>query len=175
MNGIETAKRCRHVARRFNAGSNRLRNDKPQRGAGEDRLHLRPVEAFTLDRYCPRIKTRGCTPPPLRGYKSEAQGHLTERSTQRCAYRIEEVMSAIFKSGRSSMICCSVIPVANKSRTSVTRTRMPRGDGRLPHWSGLDVMRTCPFDIPSPQGDERTLRRTTIMRRAVQGGVRVKP
>jgi len=45
------------------------------------------------------------------------------------------------KSRSSSRTSAAVNPEANKSRTSLTRIRIPRTHGRPPHWRGLTVIR----------------------------------
>lgn len=50
--------------------------------------------------------------------------------------------SAISRSGISSRICSADSPAAKRSRISVTRMRMPRIQGRPPHWSELNVIRS---------------------------------
>ena len=57
------------------------------------------------------------------------------------AKRRHAATSSGSKSGNSSRTCCCVRPAARRSRTSMTRMRIPRTQGRPPHWRGLTVIR----------------------------------
>ena len=80
---------------------------------------------------------------PRRKLRVEPDGHAasTGWSTRRLAYATQARMSSDSKSGISSRICAAVSPEASRSSTSLTRMRIPRTQGRPPHWAGLAVMR----------------------------------
>ena len=50
-------------------------------------------------------------------------------------------MSSDSRSGSSCSTCSRVSPLASNSKTSETRIRIPRMQGRPPHCSGFTVMR----------------------------------
>ena len=52
-------------------------------------------------------------------------------------------MSSASRSGISSRTCSVERPLAKRSRTSVTRIRIPRMQGRAPHCSGSTVIRSA--------------------------------
>jgi hypothetical protein len=45
------------------------------------------------------------------------------------------------------MTCSGVSPVASRSTTSLTRMRIPRTQGRPPHWRGFTMIRSEIVDI----------------------------
>ena len=55
--------------------------------------------------------------------------------------------SSSSRSGRSSRTCTGVKPLAKRSKTSVTRIRMPRTQGRPPHCSGSTVIPSARLTI----------------------------
>jgi len=59
----------------------------------------------------------------------------------RLAYCRQALMSSASRSGSSSKTCSGVKPFPNRSRTSMTRMRMPLMQGRPPHCSGSTVIR----------------------------------
>ena len=62
-------------------------------------------------------------------------------SSLRLTYCKHARTSSGSRSGSSSRTCWEVSPFDSKSRTSVTRMRMPRMQGRPPHCSGSKVIR----------------------------------
>ncbi|CAA9457454.1 MAG: hypothetical protein AVDCRST_MAG28-2712, partial [uncultured Rubrobacteraceae bacterium] len=59
-------------------------------------------------------------------------------------------ISSSSRSGISSRICSGERPFARRSRTSLTRIRMPRMQGRPPHCSESAVMRSANLVTMSP-------------------------
>ena len=63
-------------------------------------------------------------------------------SMRRLANIRQALRSSASKSGISSRIWAASRPEAKRSRTSLTRIRIPRTQARPPHWSALTVMRS---------------------------------
>src|SRR4051812_13779125 len=88
----------------------------------------------------------------------EDQAARTAWSRRWLAKRRLAWMSSDSRSGISSRICSAVKPLASRSRTSLTRIRIPRMQGRPPHCSGSTVMRSATYLMlfPPPEAYHRT-------------------
>ncbi len=110
-----------------------------------DRFIIRIPQSHIPDRQ--GVHGKGITQPfgeagGKLGIKPNGHAASTGWSTMRLAYATLARISAVSKSGISCRICSSERPADNKSNTSVTRIRMPRMQGRPPHWAGLKVIRS---------------------------------
>src|SRR3982750_4071831 len=77
------------------------------------------------------------------GIDPEDQATSTGWSKRWLANLREAQTSSRSRSGSSSTTCSGVSPLASRSRTSLTRIRRPRMQGRPPHCSGSTVIRSA--------------------------------
>ncbi len=84
------------------------------------------------------------------GVKPEFHAAKTGWSSRRLAYRRQAEMSSFSRSGSSLSTSCLDRPAARRSRTSTTRIRMPRTQGRPPHCLGFTVIRSSISPMSTP-------------------------
>ena len=107
-----------------------------------------PVVFATLDH-----RLISVTPPASKSAGRQLRVHPNRHaarigwSMRRRAYMRHALRSSDSKSGISSRICAASRPEAKRSRTSLTRIRIPRTQGRPPHCFGLTVMRSSKVAI----------------------------
>ena len=96
---------------------------------------------ISVDRTLPYVADRGQYPksPSREGLGWVRQ--LCKLTPQRSAKSKQARISASSKSGKSSKISLALTFSASISKISTTRMRIPRMQGRPPHWPGVCVMR----------------------------------
>jgi hypothetical protein len=116
----------------------------------EDLLILSTAQSNVPDSQCSNIER--LTQPlsnPWGQVSVEPHRHTvrTGWSMRRLANIMQALRSSASKSGISAKICAASRPDANRSRTSLTRIRIPRTQGRPPHCRGLTVILSIKFCI----------------------------